>query len=147
MGKAYTTDTAKAWGYHDATGSFVELPKVPMLEAGMGPPPFTVRLPSGESRLVIEAPDCKPISCARTECAHCRNGYFDDQRFGEDVECVNGVLIDIDVAHEGYHQDVSYPLAPCHPDYHRQDEPDFRNDSQDRLSAWKSCGTEELAGG
>ena len=37
------------------------------------------------------------------DCKHCRNGQFDN-RFGEDVECVNGVLIDIDVAHEGWQQ-------------------------------------------
>jgi hypothetical protein len=33
-------------------------------------------------------------------CKHCRDGFFDG-RFGQDVECVNGVLIDIDEAHEG----------------------------------------------
>ena len=33
-------------------------------------------------------------------CQHCKNGFLDG-RFGQDVECVNGVLIDIDEAHEG----------------------------------------------
>ena len=30
-----------------------------------------------------------------------------------DLWCVNGVLIDIDVANEGWQQDVIYPPAPC----------------------------------
>jgi hypothetical protein len=50
---------------------------------------------------------------AGAACAHCKNGWFHDQRFGEDVECVNGVLIDIDIATEGWHQDETYPAAPC----------------------------------
>lgn len=46
------------------------------------------------------------------DCKHCRNGFM-----GGDVECVNGVLIDIDVFTEGWERDVIYPPAPCHPDY------------------------------
>lgn len=46
------------------------------------------------------------------DCAHCRNGFR-----GSDVECVNGVLIDIDVFTEGWERDVIYPPAPCHPNY------------------------------
>lgn len=46
------------------------------------------------------------------DCKHCRNGFR-----GSDVECVNGVLIDIDVFTEGWERDVIYPPAPCHPDY------------------------------
>lgn len=42
-------------------------------------------------------------------CRYCRNGWFS----GTDVECVNGVLIDIDIAHEGWQRDVEYPPAPC----------------------------------
>lgn len=42
-------------------------------------------------------------------CPHCKNGYLGRG----DVECVNGVLIDIDVAHEGWQHDVAYPPAPC----------------------------------
>lgn len=44
------------------------------------------------------------------KCPHCENGYR-----GSDVECVNGVLIDIDEYHEGWQMDVLYPPAPCHP--------------------------------
>jgi hypothetical protein len=65
-------------------------------------------------------------------CKHCQNGWFDDQRFGMDVECVNGVLIDIDTAHEGWVRDVQYPLAPCHPRFQSQEQ----NDSQQRLAEW-----------
>jgi hypothetical protein len=43
------------------------------------------------------------------KCALCRNGYL----WQGDLECVNGVLIDIDVAHEGWQRDVDYPPAPC----------------------------------
>lgn len=59
-----------------------------------------------------------------TNCAHCKNGWFDPKGtgpyFGEDVECVNGVLIDIDVYYEGRQRDFCYPVAPCHPDYGKQ---------------------------
>lgn len=71
-------------------------------------------------------------------CKHCRNGWFDG-RFGQDVECVNGVLIDIDEVHEG-HANLIRPVAPCHPMWARQiDDPDaetWTNDSMDRLDAW-----------
>ena len=46
------------------------------------------------------------------DCTHCKNGYR-----GSDVECVNGVLIDIDEFTEGHHRDLIYRPAPCHPDY------------------------------
>lgn len=42
-------------------------------------------------------------------CTHCKNGWLDRG----DTECVNGVLIDIDEAHEGWQQDVCYPPSPC----------------------------------
>jgi hypothetical protein len=64
-------------------------------------------------------------------------GWFDDQRFGQDVECVNGVLIDIDTAHDGYCPETLYPVAPCHPMWERQLAGDnFPNDSQERLASW-----------
>lgn len=46
------------------------------------------------------------------DCAHCRNGFR-----GSDIECVNGILIDIDEFTEGWETDVLYPPAPCHPLY------------------------------
>lgn len=52
-------------------------------------------------------------------CKHCKNGFLDN-RFGCDVECVNGVLIDIDEYHEGWQRDLCYPVAPCHPDFSKQ---------------------------
>lgn len=72
-------------------------------------------------------------------CRHCQNGWFQDQRYGQDVECVNGILIDIDVAHEGRMTDVDYPVAPCHPMWAQQcaGKP-FPNDSQERLDGWSS---------
>lgn len=70
-------------------------------------------------------------------CKHCQNGWFHDQRFGQDVECVNGVLIDIDVYTEGWEPDLAYPIAPCHPDWAKQcADVDFvSDDSQERLEA------------
>lgn len=71
-------------------------------------------------------------------CRHCDNGFLDG-RFGRDVECVNGVLIDIDEYHEGWQRDVCYPVAPCHPDYLKQaDDPLWVSnftDVQKRLSS------------
>jgi len=81
----------------------------------------------------------EPVTQA--DCKFCNQGYFDcggSYYFGQDIECVNGVLIDIDEAHEGWQPDVCYPLAPCHPNYETQ-EP---NDSDERLAAWTAnCTT------
>ena len=77
-------------------------------------------------------------------CRYCRNGWFEDQRFGQDVECINGILIDVDVAHDGRQTDVDYPVAPCHPHWADQcDGIDFENDSQERLNAWADTPTPE----
>lgn len=46
-----------------------------------------------------------------SDCKHCTNGWL-GPRFG-DTECVNGVLIDIDVATEGWCRHTAYPPAPC----------------------------------
>ena len=73
-------------------------------------------------------------------CKHCRNGWFDG-RFGQDVECVNGILIDIDEAYEGA-RDVVHPVGPCHPMWSRQQadpDGDWPNDSIDRLNAWSAA--------
>ena len=70
-----------------------------------------------------------------TDCKYCRGGFFERGSkfyFGQDVECVNGVLIDIDEAHEGP-SDVEYALAPCHPNYKDQKP----NDSIERLEQWR----------
>ncbi|SMC45560.1 hypothetical protein [Novosphingobium sp. B1] len=75
-------------------------------------------------------------------CKHCHNGFLDG-RFGQDVECVNGVLIDIDEAHEGVSPDVVRPVAPCHPCWEKQlSDPDgetWENDSIERLEAWRGA--------
>ena len=44
-----------------------------------------------------------------SNCTHCKSGWLDRG----DIECVNGVLIDIDEAHEVWQQDVLYPPSPC----------------------------------
>lgn len=76
-------------------------------------------------------------------CKHCSNGYFargtNGFYFGQDVECVNGVLIDIDEFNEGNSPDVIRPVAPCHPMWEAQKrDPDgetWENDSIERLDA------------
>jgi hypothetical protein len=55
-------DDGKVWGFMEY-GIFVKLPKRPMLDAGLGPPPFTVTLPDGRGRQVIHEPgEVYPIS-------------------------------------------------------------------------------------
>lgn len=71
------------------------------------------------------------------DCKHCISGWFDG-RFGQDVECVNGVLIDIDEWHEGHATNVVRPVAPCHPMWEQQladPDGDWPNDSIERLNA------------
>lgn len=74
-------------------------------------------------------------------CKHCENGYF-GRRFGQDVECVNGVLIDIDEFNEGWSGNTVHPVAPCHPMWAKQVEDPYGetwvNDSVDRLNAASS---------
>jgi len=53
----YPTDDGLPWGYVDPNGVWRSLPKVPMLLAGLGPPPFDVTLPSGELRHVVHGPE------------------------------------------------------------------------------------------
>ena len=74
-----------------------------------------------------------------TDCTHCRGGWFEGRRFGEDIHCVNGVLIDIDEAYEGPALDVVRPVAPCHPSWDAQiadPDGDWPNDSIERIEAW-----------
>ncbi len=82
-----------------------------------------------------------------SHCAHCQSGWFHDQRVGTDVECVNGVLIDIDVYTEGHDPSVVYPVAPCHPMWSRQQagDEDFPNDCQARLNSHATTDEEPAA--
>ena len=48
-------DDGLPWGWID-DGMWRPLPKVPMILAGMGPPPFTVTLPNGTDRHVVHQP-------------------------------------------------------------------------------------------
>ena len=48
-------DTSRRWGFME-DDVFVPLPKQPMLNHDLGPPPFDVRLPTGVVRHVIEEP-------------------------------------------------------------------------------------------
>jgi hypothetical protein len=50
-------DDHQDWGYIDPDGEWMILPKLPMLRAGLGPPPFEVTLPSGEKRGVCHRPE------------------------------------------------------------------------------------------
>ena len=49
-------DDGRRWGFAEA-GMWIELPKQPMLLAGLGPPPFDVTLPhTGEVRRITHDP-------------------------------------------------------------------------------------------
>lgn len=45
-------DDGKPWGFVAGNGVWVEVPKRPLLEAGLGPAPFDVRLPYATRRIV-----------------------------------------------------------------------------------------------
>lgn len=59
-------------------------------------------------------------------------------RFGENIECVNGVLIDIDEAMAGWDNRANYSVAPCHPMWEQQTSTntDLAHDVQTRLEQW-----------
>jgi hypothetical protein len=54
--KDFENDTPNQWGFATNQG-VIPLPKLPMLKAGLGPPPFDVTLPGGQVRHVIEITD------------------------------------------------------------------------------------------
>ena len=65
MRELHPQDDGRRWGYiwpvgygtkDIAAGTWVELPKLPLLRAGLGPPPFEVMLPGGSKRLVVHDP-------------------------------------------------------------------------------------------
>ena len=49
-------DDGKPWGHVTDDGVWHELPKTPLLLAEYGPPPFSVKLPSGVMRDVVHKP-------------------------------------------------------------------------------------------
>lgn len=57
MSSKYPQDDNRPWGYIREDGSWIELPKTPLLLAGLGPPPFDVTTPSGEVRHVAHNPE------------------------------------------------------------------------------------------
>jgi hypothetical protein len=48
-------DDGKPWG-HIVDGQWWPLPKLPLLRAGLGPPPFKVTLPDQRVREVVHPP-------------------------------------------------------------------------------------------
>lgn len=56
---AEPTDDGRPWG-HMEDGKWRLLPKLPMTRGALGPPPFSVVLPSGEVRHVIHDPNWRP---------------------------------------------------------------------------------------
>lgn len=61
-GQQYPTDDGLPWGFVTEAGQWVPLPKIPLLLAGLGPPPFDVVLPSGATRHVVHAPPAAPAA-------------------------------------------------------------------------------------
>src|SRR5215472_18501112 len=51
--RAADFDDGQPWGHVTEDGVWHELPKTPLIMAELGPPPFKVRLPSGEMREVV----------------------------------------------------------------------------------------------
>jgi hypothetical protein len=49
-------DDGRPWGYM-AGDVWRPLPKTPLLLAGLGPPPFSIILPTGQVRLIVHRPD------------------------------------------------------------------------------------------
>jgi hypothetical protein len=54
--KAAEHDDGLPWGFFTDDGAWHELPKKPLLLADLGPPPFKVKMPSGEMREVVHQP-------------------------------------------------------------------------------------------
>lgn len=50
-------DDGRNWGFMVEPTIWIQIPKVPMLLANLGPPPFDVTLPSGEIRHIIHNPN------------------------------------------------------------------------------------------
>jgi len=48
------TDQGTVWGFELGDGSFVQLPKLPMIRAGLTAPPFAVSMPDGTTRHIVE---------------------------------------------------------------------------------------------
>jgi hypothetical protein len=55
MAHHFEQDDQLPWGWL-CNGTWRALPKEPMLLGGLGPPPFSVELPSGEMRHVLHEP-------------------------------------------------------------------------------------------
>lgn len=53
--RRFPTDDGQPWGFMSGQ-QWVPLPKTPLLLAELGPPPFEVKLPSGDIRHVIHRP-------------------------------------------------------------------------------------------
>jgi hypothetical protein len=49
-------DDGRPWGFID-NGVFIALPKLPLLRANLGPPPFEVSLPDTRVRAVVHDPN------------------------------------------------------------------------------------------
>jgi hypothetical protein len=49
-------EDGQPWGFVGEDGVWHRLPKTPMLLNQLGPPPFDVKLPSGEIRHIVHEP-------------------------------------------------------------------------------------------
>jgi hypothetical protein len=50
-------DDGKPWGFINEAGRWIQVPKKPMLLAGLGPPPFWVRMAWDEMRHIVHEPE------------------------------------------------------------------------------------------
>jgi hypothetical protein len=49
-------DDGRPWGHITEDGVWHSLPKTPLLLADLGPPPFAIKMPSGDMRQVVHNP-------------------------------------------------------------------------------------------
>jgi hypothetical protein len=51
------TDDGKPWGFVNEAGRWIQVPKRPLILAGLGPPPFWVKMAWDEMRHIVHEPE------------------------------------------------------------------------------------------
>jgi hypothetical protein len=54
-------DDGKPWGFINEAGKWIQVPKKPLLLAGLGPPPFWVKMAWDEMRRIVHEPEKPPL--------------------------------------------------------------------------------------
>lgn len=57
-------DDGRPWGFMSDGWCWNEIPKLPILRAGIGPPPFEIELPGGQIRHIVHNPmETQNVGC------------------------------------------------------------------------------------